>query len=115
MKGSNIIQAFQHLRMSKEYLQDFQREFQGTKGSVLFSKYEKKIDWIYNDLITTPEFTPDIVKGIKEEWNCDMFALPAIHDKISLLKPHQRNTLEDLLDLILKGETIDVCLKAEEI
>lgn len=112
MKGSNIIQAFQHLRMSKEFLQDFQREFPDSKGAKLFNIYEKRIDWIYRDLITNPNFTPDIVEGIKTEWECDMFAIPEIHDKISLLKPHQRNTLEDLLDLILKGETITVQLKA---
>lgn len=115
MKGSNIIQAFQHLRMSKEFLQDFQREFPGTKGASLFANYERKIDWIYTDLITNPNFPPDVVAGLKEEWNCDMLSLVEIHDKISLLKPHQRNTLEELLDLILKGETIDVCLRADEV
>lgn len=113
MRGSNIIQAFQHLRMSKEFLSDFQREFPDTKGARLFKNYEGKIDWIYMDLITNPNFTPDVVEGIKNEWHCDMLALSEIHDKISLLKPQQRNTLEELLDLILKGETITVQLKAD--
>jgi hypothetical protein len=41
----------------------------------------------------------------------DVFSYVAIAEKCSLLEPQQREMLDDVLDRILSGETIEVNLK----
>ncbi len=113
MAGTNIIQAIHHLKISKEFFQDLQRSNPGTKGAALCKIYEGKIEWIFKDLITNPNFDATVVAGIKAEWNSDAFIVPAIHEKIAILRPDQREALENVIDLILKGESIDISLKTE--
>lgn len=104
MTGSNIVSAIQHLKIAQEYLEDFMREHQGSKGAKLFGNYKHKIDWILTDMITHP-FLPEAVReGIKWEVNSDVLALPAINEKIALLNPSQREAIETAIDQILEGK-----------
>jgi len=103
---SNIISAFHHLRMAKEHLQDLQREMPDSLGSRMGKKYENKIDWIYQDFITIPLFPNEVKDGIRNEWNSDVFAVPAINKKIALLDPSFREILESIIDAKLAGEEI---------
>lgn len=112
MAGTNFIQSLHHLKIAKEFFQDLQRQNPGTKGSALAKLYENKIEWIYKDLITNPNFDATVVDGIKAEWASDAFIVPALHEKIATLRPDQRENLEMVVDLILKGETIDISLTA---
>jgi hypothetical protein len=59
-------------------------------------------------LITNPNFTEEVREGIRKEWNSDTFVLPAISEKLGLLNPDQRSVVEDLIDLILKGDNIQI-------
>jgi hypothetical protein len=53
-------------------------------------------------MITHPQL-PDVVReGIKREINSDIFAIPAIHEKIALLNPKHREVLEEFIDELLK-------------
>jgi hypothetical protein len=108
MKGSNIISSIHHLKMSHEHLEDFRREHPFTKGAMLFAQYQKRMEWIYKDMITHPFLTPLVRDGIKREWNSDTFATTAIAEKVALLTPEQRDAIEALIDQMLKGETIQV-------
>jgi hypothetical protein len=108
---ANIVSSIQHLKMADEHLQSFIRDNPGTKPVYLFKNYSAKINWILRDLYTNP-FLPQVVRdGIKRESESDVFAVPAIQEKISLLTPDQREAVEDMIDIILKGETITVELK----
>jgi hypothetical protein len=109
MKGaSDLVNGLLHIRMAYHYWDDFRRELQGTKGQNLLKLYTSKLEWIYNDLITNPNFTEEVREGIRKEWNSDTFALPAISEKLGLLNPDQRAVVEDLIDLILKGDNIQI-------
>jgi len=101
MKGSNIIQAIQNLKLAAECFDDFCREHPQTKGSALFKSYRKKIDWIHQDMITHPQLPNVVREGIKREINSDIFAIPAIHEKIALLNPKHREVLEQFIDELL--------------
>jgi hypothetical protein len=90
---SNIISAIHHLRIAKEYFQDLQREMKGGYGQIIGKKYENKIDWIYNDFITIPQFPDAVRQGVRNEWNSDVFTVPAIAEKISLLPPEKREMI----------------------
>jgi len=105
---ANIIGAIQNLKMAQEQFQDFCRQFPNSQGERLFKTYVSKIDWIFKDIITHPFLTDEVRLGIKKEIESDVFAVPAILEKIALLKPEQREIIEDVIDAYISGETIKI-------
>ena len=107
MKGSsNIISSIHNLRQAKEHFYNFQLEHPNTKGAILFSGYERRLDWIYKDLITHPLLTDEVREGVKQEWESDVFSVPAINEKVALLNPQQREAIEEIIDQMLSGQEI---------
>lgn len=94
--------------MAQEQLEDFCREFPNSQGQRIFKNYSKKIDWIFNDIITHPFITTEVRIGIKNEIQSDVFAVPAINEKISLLTPDQREIIESTLDAMINGEEVKI-------
>lgn len=103
MQGSNIISAIHHLKLSKEFMQDFSREHPGSKGAKLFEGYTKKIDWILQDVLTTPGLS-GVKDAIRVEINSDAFSFPVITEKIALLNPGQRGAIEEVIENLLSGK-----------
>jgi hypothetical protein len=106
--GANIINAIQNLKMAQEQFEDFCRQYPNSQGSRLFKKYSDKIGWIFSDLITNPFVTEEVRIGIKNEIASDVFAVPAIIEKVALLSPDQRDLIEATLDAILSGEKVEI-------
>jgi len=106
--GANIINAIQNLKMAQEQFEDFCRQYPNSQGSRLFKKYSDKIGWIFSDLITNPFITEEVRIGIKNEISSDVFAVPAIIEKVALLTPDQRDLIESTLDAILSGEEVKI-------
>jgi hypothetical protein len=106
--GANIINAIQNLKMAQEQFEDFERQFPNSQGSRLFKRYNDKINWIFSDIITHP-FLPEVIRnGIKDEIRSDVFAVPAILEKVALLSPEQRDIIESTLDAMLSGEEVKI-------
>lgn len=106
MAGSSVISALHHLRMSKEYLNDFLREHPGSRADRLFNDYIRRMNWIADSFITHP-FLPEMVReGMKKEWNSDVFQITEIGQKIAALNPEQRELVETIIENLLKGEEI---------
>lgn len=108
VKSSSIMLGFQGIKTSVEHFEDFIREHPGSKGAKLFNGYIKRLLWIKNDLITTPELPEKVIQGIKEEWNSDVFATSAIAEKVALLNPKQRDMVEFIVDKLIEGEKVNV-------
>jgi hypothetical protein len=106
--SSNAVSAIHHLRMAEEHYQDFIREMPKSRGAILFQSYIKKIRWIYSDIISYPYLNDEARDGIKKEIESDVFAVPAINDKISLLNPEQRELIENTIDALLAGEEVKI-------
>ncbi len=106
--SANIIGAIQNLKMAQEQFLDFCRQFPNSQGERLFKTYVSKIDWVFKDIITHPFLTKEVRVGIKKEIESDVFAVPAILEKIALLKPEQREIIEDVIDAYISGETIKI-------
>ena len=106
--SANIISAIQNLKMAQEQFQDFCRQFPKSQGEKLFKSYVGKIDWMFKDIITHPFLTEEVRLGIKTEISSDVFAVPAINEKIALLKPEQRDIIESVIDAYISGETIKI-------
>ena len=103
---SNIISAFHHLKVSREYWEDLKRELPETDAEKLANRYIKKIDWCYGDFITIPAFPDAVREGVRLEWSSDVLAIPEIMNKISLLTPDKRSLVEELVDALYRGEEI---------
>jgi len=108
---SSVVQAIQHVKIADEFMNDFIRSAPTTRGAIIFGQYSRKLRWILNDIITYPHFDDEVRKGIKVEIESDAFSVGAIKDLIPLLNPEQREMIEDLIENILKGKTIEVSIK----
>jgi hypothetical protein len=109
MKGaSDLVSGLLHVRLATHYWDSFRRELSGSRGENLLKGYNNRLIWIYKDLISHPAFTEEVRQGIRNEWNSDTFVVPAIMDKMALLTPEQRTTVEDLIDIILKGDELKI-------
>lgn len=102
-RGANIINAIQNLKMGQEQFLDFCRQYPDSKGERLFKNCSKKIDNIFTDIITHPMLTQEVRDGIKNEIKSDVFAVPAILEKVALLNPEQRDLIESAIDAMLDG------------
>jgi hypothetical protein len=106
--GANIISAIQNLKMAQEQFEDFRRQYPDSKGEKMFKLYGDKITWMFNDIITHPFITDEVREGIKNEIASDVYAVPAIVEKVALLNPDQRELIEDTLDAMLAGEEVKI-------
>ena len=111
MRGSNIISAIHSLKIAQEHFEDFRRDYPTSTGSKLFKIYIRKIQWIFSDFLAHPHLEDDVRQGIKEEINSDIFSVPAITEKISLLNPNQREMIESLIDSALEGKEFEIINK----
>lgn len=109
--GSSVVSFIHHLKLADEYAKDFVRSAPGTRGGVIFDNYSKRINWIFRDVITFPHFGDDVREGMRKEIASDAFSYDSITEKVALLNPEQRETLDGLLDDILRGNTIEVNIK----
>ncbi len=80
--------------MAQEQFDDFCRQYPNTKGYHLFKGYSKRIDFIFSD--------------IKKEIASDVFAVPAIIEKVGLITPEQREIIENTLDAMLDGQDVKI-------
>jgi hypothetical protein len=110
---SSVVQAIQHVKIADEFMNDFVRAAPNTRGAVIFTDYSRKLKWILRDIVTFPYFDDEVRKGIKAEIESDAFAVEAIHDKIPLLNPEQRAMLEELVEDMVAGKTIEIKIKTQ--
>lgn len=103
---SDIVSGLQHLRMAKDHFQSFILDNKNSRGSKQFGVFVKRIDWMFFDLITNPSLPQKVVDGVLHEVNSDVWAVPAITEKIALLKPEQRELLEDVIDKVISGDML---------
>lgn len=110
--GSSVVSCIHHLKLADEYAKDFVRSAPGTRGAIIFADYSKRINWIFRDVITFPHFGDEVREGMRKEIASDSFSYDSITEKVGLLNPDQREILDNLLDDILKGNTIEVNIKS---
>ena len=106
--ASQLIDFVRHLKCAYEYMHGFTRDRPGTNAERLGKLYAGKIEWIFKDLISNPLFPEQIRFGLRKEWESDSFTIDAVVEKIALLLPDQRESIETILDCIIKGEKIKI-------
>jgi hypothetical protein len=109
--ATSVLKFYYHLKLALFYAKDFLLEHPTTVFANLFKGYIDKIKWIYTNTITSIELNknvPDVIEVLKDKWNSDVFAEMSVIEKITLLNDEQMNTLDALIDEIIKGEKIEV-------
>lgn len=96
-----------YVRVAEYYFDYFAtREKLNAKARV--RKYARSLDFIVNDIlshIADPEVREEFRQQVKK---VDSVSFAAIMDKLLYLTDEQRETIELMLDEILKGETITI-------
>ena len=104
----DILNSLHHLKLSCDFMRSFMLDNPDSVGARMLKPYTSKMEWIAADLITNPRFPQPVRDAIRNEWQADGFVIPAIDEKIAQLSPEQREVLENIIDLILEGESIKV-------
>jgi hypothetical protein len=108
MGGDDIVSAIQHLKMAKDHLESFSRDYPDSIGGKMFSGFCNKIQWMFDKTSGFPFFSKKVQMSIREEINSDSFATPAIYEKLLNLTPSQRDLIEEAIDAMIMG--IDVTI-----
>ena len=107
MRGvGQLVDFIHHLKCAYEYMDSFRRDRPGTRAERLAKDYAWRLEWIYKDLVTKPDFPQEVRDGLRNEWQVDTFATSAIVEKLALLRDDQRQYIENIIDMISKGEQI---------
>lgn len=112
-QNSSFRKAFYHLKLSLEYFLDFQRSYVDSIGAKTCKRYSDKIQWCLNDFKSSPDFPSDTLDDFYKEMEDDPFTLNEIGRMAEALPPHQKSSLEKVLQLLIKGEEVTIVLNKE--
>lgn len=110
-KNNSLRKAFYHLKMSGDYFEDVLRESPNTLAGKLSSIYTRRIKWILNDFNANPSLPKYAAEDFKNDINGDLMFFESISQKCLQLSESQKESLESLIDELLKGEEINVVVK----
>jgi hypothetical protein len=100
----NIVASIHHLKMAQLQYEEFIIEHPMSKGATLCKMFKNKIQSIFTNMLTHPFLTEEVRAGIRKELDDNnALASIAINEKFLLLPPEQRNSVEAMIDEILKG------------
>jgi Fe-S cluster biosynthesis and repair protein YggX len=106
--SANLVSAIHHIKMSEEHFEDFIRQNPESRGERLFKTYISKLKWVISDIQTYPYFDQDTRDCIKAEIDSDVFTVPAIHEKLALINPEQRDMIEQTIDAMISGQNVRI-------
>lgn len=102
MKATSLVAFLHHIKIAKEFGEDFNRAL----SKPILRNYITRLDYILNDFQASIHFPDDVRQAIREELQSDVMIVEAISDRIRLLNPAQREVVEMLIDMIIKGEEV---------
>jgi len=98
--------AFYHLQMALDYFDDTNRNVPTTIAGKLSIRYAERLKWVINDFATSPKIPSDAAMEFKNELQGDVMFHEAISEKCLNLSIDQKVILENIIDELIKGETI---------
>ena len=99
--------AFYHLQMALDYFEDTNRTVPLAIAGKLSLRYASRLKWIINDFATSPKIPSDAAGEFKSELQSDVMFHEAISEKCLNLTIDQKIILENIIDELIKGATID--------
>jgi hypothetical protein len=109
MKGQTALaNSLFHLKVAEQYMTSFVADNPGTYGASLLKQYAARVGWILRDVVTNPKLPDEARNGLKNDLKSDLLVIPAIAEKIALLTEDNREAVEMLVDMLVRGEKLTV-------
>ena len=105
--ASQFLTAIHHLKTSQLYFQSYILSNPNSLISNVIKPFEQKINWMLQQVITSPkmnELLPSIVEIVREKIEEESLLVQSVIDLVHLLSEDQLNSLEALIECIIKGE-----------
>ena len=100
----SVLKALHHIKIAMEYFDDVSKGYKGDAKQLMLS-YANKCNWIMNDIrLRIPR---EMMDSIDADMRDSLF-LDAIEDKVIHLTENQKELIEQVVDLVSRGETIEV-------
>lgn len=106
-KNHSFRKAFYHLQMAIDYFKDTNRTLPTTIAGKLSIRYVQRLKWVINDFATSPKIPGFAADEFKNEMQSDVMFHESISDKCLNLTVEQKTILENIIDELIKGETIN--------
>ena len=103
----SLLKAMHHTKIAMEYYEDVATNYQ-TGAKQLLMHYAQKCKWIIDNV--RHRIPQDMLAEIDKDMTDSLF-LDAIEDKIIHFNTEQKDMVEQIIDLMAKGETIEVSYK----
>ena len=106
MERSSITQGSYFLNIALQYFKNFEKDCK--MGAKLRAKsWVQKIEYVENDVMAA--ITPESREVFRQEIKSgDTLFFQAINEKYLMLTPQQRDTIEAIIDLVIKGEEVTI-------
>lgn len=100
----SVLKALHHMKIAMEYFDDVSKEYKGDAKQLMLL-YANKCRWVMNDIrFRIPR---EMMQSIDEDMR-DCLFLDAIEDKIIHFTDKQKELIEQVIDLVSRGEAIEV-------
>ena len=100
----SVAKALNHIHIARQYFDDV-RMGSSLDVKMIFNQYVSKCDWILNNL--RHRLNEENRKYLDKEL-ADSLTVDAITDKVVLLDNKSKEFIEELIDMIIKGEEIKI-------
>ncbi len=100
----SLLRALHHCSIARDYFDDCAKGYsQGVKYmmNVIVANLTQSINKVRNQL------SPELLKVVDNDLS-DSLALESINEKLILLSTQQRSSIENILELMVKGEEIQI-------
>lgn len=103
----SLLKAMHHTKIAMEYYEDVATNYQ-TGAKQLMLHYAQKCKWIIDNV--RHRLPSEMLSEIDKDMADSLF-LDAIEDKVVHFNSQERELLEQIVELMAKGETIEVSYK----
>lgn len=108
MAASDFVHAVISIAKARDYMLSFMRDHSNSKLGKNCRVWLGKINWLEADIITSPAFDDQTRLALKYEMNGDVFAMDAIMERLAHLTPDQRLQVEQVVEMVAKGNMIKI-------
>lgn len=106
----SLLKALHHTKIAMEYFDDVSKDYEFSAKAIMLN-YVSKCKWILDNV--RHRMPIDMLNEIDNDM-ADALFLDAIEDKIIHFTESQKATLEYIIDLMAKGELIQITDQKEE-
>ena len=110
MVKNDLAYAVQAASKVKLHLNSFVKDYGRTPLGRAAKEWAKRAEWIEFSMLTCSVWDKETRDAVREELTTDPYTTDAIIEHISIMTPEQRQQLEQVVNAIRSGETLNVII-----